>query len=55
MDTMEMFILQKVGAAVAQLPRGVVVSLSLEVFQSHGDVALRDVGSGCGGGVLGLH
>ena len=34
---------------MAQLPRGVVVSLSLEVFQSHGDVALRDVGSGCGG------
>ena len=43
------FFFRKSSAAVAQLPRGVVVSLSLEVFQSHGDVALRDVGSGCGG------
>ena len=31
---------------------GVVGSPSLEVFQSHGDVALRDVGSGHGGGGL---
>ena len=29
-------------------------SLSLEVFQSRGDVALRDVGSGHGGDGLGL-
>jgi len=28
---------------VAQLPREVVGSLSMEVFHSHGDVALRDV------------
>jgi len=37
---------------VAQLPR--VGSPSLEVFQNGGDVALRDVGSGHGGGRLGL-
>ena len=29
--------------------RGVVGSLTLEVFQSRGDVAVRDVGSGHGG------
>ena len=32
---------------------GVVESPSLEVFQSRGDVALRDVGSGHGEGGLG--
>ena len=31
---------------MAQLPREVVGSPSLEVFQNRGDVALRDVGSG---------
>ena len=31
-----------------------VGSPSLEVFQNSGDVALRDVGSGHGGGGLGL-
>ena len=31
------------------LPREEVGSPSLEVFQNHGDVALRDVGSGHGG------
>ena len=30
----------------------VVESPSLEVFKSHADVALRDVGSGCGGSGL---
>jgi len=34
---------------MAQLPRVVVESPSLEVFQNHGDGALRDVGSGRGG------
>jgi len=36
------------------LPREVMKSPSLEVFQSHGDVVLRDVVSGHGGGGLGL-
>ena len=35
---------------MAQLPREVVWSLSLEVFREHGDVALRDVVSGHGWG-----
>ena len=29
---------------MAQLPRGIGESPSLEVFQNHGDVALRDSG-----------
>ena len=37
---------------MAQLSREVVESPSLEVFQSHVDVALRDVVSGHGGGGL---
>ena len=45
----EQFLLQKSGDAVAQLPREVVGSPSLEVFQNRGDVALRDVVSGHGG------
>ena len=35
--------------SVAQLPRGAVGSLSLEVFKNDGDVARRDVVSGHGG------
>ena len=35
---------------MAQVPVEVVGSSSLEVFQNHGDVALRDVVSGHGGG-----
>ena len=46
---LEKFLLQKSSAAVAQLPREVVGSPSLGVLQNHGDVALRDVGSGHGG------
>jgi len=38
---------------VAQLPMEVVQSPSLEVFKNRVDVALRDVVSGHGGGVLG--
>jgi len=34
---------------VAQLPREVMESSSLEVLQNHGDVALRDVVRGNGG------
>ena len=37
---------------MAQLPREVVQSPSLEAFQSRVAVALRDVGSGYGGGGL---
>ena len=39
-------LLIKSSAAVAQLPSEVVGSPSMEVFKNHGDVALRDVGSG---------
>ena len=39
---------------MAQLPREVGESPSLEVSQSCGDVALRDVGSGHSGSGLGL-
>ena len=45
-------LLRKSGAAVAQLPREVVGSPSMEGFQNCGDVALRDVVSGHGGGGL---
>ena len=50
----EEFLLQKSVQAVAQLPREVVESPSLEVFKNCGDVALRDVSSGHGGAGWGL-
>ena len=37
---------------MAQLPREVAESPSLEVFKNHVDMALRDVVSGHGGGGL---
>ena len=51
---MKDFFSERSGDAVAQLPREVVGSPSLEVFRNHRDVALRDVVSGHGGGGLGL-
>ena len=45
-------LLIKSGAAVAQLPREVVHSPSLEVIKKHVGVTLRDVVSGHGGGGL---
>ena len=42
----EEFLIQNSGDAVAQLPREVVGSPSLEVLQICGDVALRDIVSG---------
>ena len=39
---------------MAQLPTEVVGSPSLEMFQNYGDVALRDVVSGHGGGEVEL-
>ena len=42
-------LLTESGDAVAQLPREMGMSPSLEVFQNCGDVALRDVDSGHGG------
>jgi len=39
---------------MAQLPREVTGPPSLEVFKNHGDVALRDMVSGHGGGGLRL-
>lgn len=37
-----------------EMPMEEVGSPSLEVFESHGDVAMRDVVNGSGGGGLGL-
>ena len=45
----ETFLLQKSSDAVAQLPREVRGSLSLEAFKERGDVAQRAVVSGHGG------
>jgi len=46
-------LLRESSEAVAQLPREVVQSPSLEVLKNRVDVALRDVGSGHGGGWVG--
>ena len=46
---LEKFLLIKSSDAVAQLPREVVESPSLEVLQNCADVALRDVVSEHGG------
>ena len=48
----EEFLLRESSEAVAQLPREVVQSPSLEVFKNRVAVALRDVVSGCGAGGL---
>ena len=43
------------AVSLGQAAQGEVVELpSLEVFKNHGNVALRDVVSGHGGGGLGL-
>ena len=41
-------ILRKGGDVLAEAAQGVVGSLSLEVFQNHGDVAPRVCGGGLG-------
>ena len=43
------FFSERVMRYYSRLSREVVKSPSLEVFNSHGDVTLRDVVTGCGG------
>ena len=47
-------LLRRSGGALAKAAQGVVGSPPMEVFQNPGVVAVRDVGSGHGGGGLGL-
>ena len=47
-------LLRRSGGALAKAAQGVVGSPPMEVFQNHGVVVVRDVGSGHGGGGLGL-
>ena len=49
LDTRKNFFLERVVLQWHRLPREVVQSLSLEVFQNRVDVALSDVASGPGG------
>ena len=54
MDTTKHFFSEGVVVQWHGLPREVVESLSLEAFKNCGDVAMKDVGSGHGGGWVGL-
>jgi len=52
LDIRNNFFLKRVVRHQHTLPRGVLESPSLGVSKNHGDVALRDVVSGHGGGRL---
>lgn len=54
LDIRKKIFLSKSDNALAQLPRQMVGSPSLEMFKSHGGMALRDTASRHGGGGLGI-